>query len=238
MPGETDRGIIYIMSTALEGLIKIGCTNDFENRMHFLESNGYRNINGLKREFAIEVDDYKKKEALLHKVFGDYRLWHKPDQAASSKAPELFAIDLNLAIQLLSSFDGTEIYPAGLTRKEVFDSAVVNSLRARIPEGTYHMEVNMNEWGLVKGIMEVVRRGRFTVKAGSFCAPPDPNHAIPEIRNHAIVENHILMNDLECTSPSTAAYIIRGMQTNGWDYWKNKDGNLISIYKEPEPEDD
>lgn len=48
------------MSTVVSGLIKIGKTTiaQFENRMRYLESNGYANITGLKREFAIEVDGY------------------------------------------------------------------------------------------------------------------------------------------------------------------------------------
>ena len=57
------RGIIYVMTTVVDGLVKIrktGCDN-FEQRMTYLENNGYRNICGLKRQFAIEVDDYDKK---------------------------------------------------------------------------------------------------------------------------------------------------------------------------------
>lgn len=47
-----------IVDINILGLIKIGKTgNDqFENRMRFLENNGYANITGLKREFAIEVN--------------------------------------------------------------------------------------------------------------------------------------------------------------------------------------
>ncbi len=65
------KGIIYLMSTVVSGLIKIGKTgNDqFENRMRFLENNGYANITGLKREFAIEVDGYDEKEKLIHDIF-------------------------------------------------------------------------------------------------------------------------------------------------------------------------
>ena len=52
------KGIIYLMSTVVSGLIKIGKTRNaqFENRMRHLENNGYANVAGLKREFAIEVD--------------------------------------------------------------------------------------------------------------------------------------------------------------------------------------
>jgi hypothetical protein len=61
------KGIIYIMSTVVPGLIKIGKTgsDNFESRMYSLERNGYFNVVGLKRRFAIEVDDYDEKELLL-----------------------------------------------------------------------------------------------------------------------------------------------------------------------------
>ena len=89
------RGIIYCMSTVVEGLIKIGKTgvNKFEERMRFLEKNGYANINGLHRRFAIEVDDYDEKEVLLKDIF----------EKSNIMGTELFAIDIELVVQLLSS---------------------------------------------------------------------------------------------------------------------------------------
>ena len=43
------RGIIYVMTTVVPGLIKIGKTglNNFDSRMSTLERNGYANITGL-----------------------------------------------------------------------------------------------------------------------------------------------------------------------------------------------
>ena len=38
------KGIIYIMTTAVDGLIKIGKTDNFENRMGELERNGNHNV--------------------------------------------------------------------------------------------------------------------------------------------------------------------------------------------------
>ena len=40
------KGIIYIMTTAVPGLVKIGKTNttNFKDRMYNLEHNGYRNV--------------------------------------------------------------------------------------------------------------------------------------------------------------------------------------------------
>lgn len=110
------KGIIYVMSTVVDGLIKIGKTgsNNFESRMYNLEHDGYRNVVGLRRQFAIEVDDYDEKERLLDNIF------------SKSQVPntELFALDIQLVIQLLSSFEGKVVYPPCETKDEIFDEAV------------------------------------------------------------------------------------------------------------------
>lgn len=64
------KGIIYVMTTVVPGLITLGKTgtNNFESRMYNLERNGYSNVTGLKRKFAIEVEDYDEKESQVHKV--------------------------------------------------------------------------------------------------------------------------------------------------------------------------
>ena len=69
---NSTKGIIYITETIVNGLIKIGKTqtNNFESRMYQLEHNGYRNVTGLKRRFAIEVNNYHDKELLIQEVFG------------------------------------------------------------------------------------------------------------------------------------------------------------------------
>jgi hypothetical protein len=70
------RGIIYVMTTVVPGLVKIGKTgvSNFESRMYQLERHGYSNVVGLKRKFAIEVDDYDDKEALLGDIFSKSRV--------------------------------------------------------------------------------------------------------------------------------------------------------------------
>lgn len=97
------KGIIYITTTSVSGLIKIGKTgsDQFQNRMAVLEQNGYWNVNGLKRYYAVEVDDYDEKEKLIHTIFSK-------SQVATS---ELFALDKELAKEVLQSFGGKQIYP-------------------------------------------------------------------------------------------------------------------------------
>ncbi len=107
------KGIIYIMTTAVSGLIKIGQTGtaNFQERMRFLEANGYYNVSGLKRFFAIELEDYTDKESLLKEIFNKHRVGDS----------ELFALDYDLVRQLLLSFDGKVIYPKDVNKEKEFD---------------------------------------------------------------------------------------------------------------------
>ena len=102
------KGIIYVMTTVVPGLIKIGKTgtDNFESRMYQLERNGYFNVVGLKRKFAIEVEDYDEKEKLLDEIFGK----------SNVLGSELFSLDADLVVQLLSSFEGKQIFPETLTK--------------------------------------------------------------------------------------------------------------------------
>ena len=106
------KGIIYVMTTVVPGLIKIGKTgtDNFESRMYQLERNGYYNVVGLKRKFAIEVEDYDEKEKLLDEIFAK----------SNVQGSELFSLDPDLVVQLLSSFEGRQVYPETMTKEEVF----------------------------------------------------------------------------------------------------------------------
>lgn len=101
------------MTTAVSGLVKIGQTGAdvYQERMRNLESNGYYNVVGLKRVFAIELDDYKEKESLLHEIFSRQRIGES----------ELFALDIELVKQLLLSFEGKVIYPKETNKEKDFD---------------------------------------------------------------------------------------------------------------------
>lgn len=107
------KGIVYIMTTVVDGLIKIGQTGsqNYQERMRHIESNGYYNVSGLKRFFAIELEDYIYKENLLKEIFNKHRV-------ADS---ELFALDYDLVRQLLLSFEGKVIYPKDIDKEKEFD---------------------------------------------------------------------------------------------------------------------
>jgi len=101
------------MTTAVSGLIKIGQTGttNFQERMRFLEANGYYNVSDLKRFFAIELEDYNEKENLLKEIFNKHRVGDS----------ELFALDYDLVRQLLLSFEGKVIYPKDINKEKEFN---------------------------------------------------------------------------------------------------------------------
>lgn len=219
------KGVLYCMTTVVPGLIKIGKTtaDNFENRMYGLERNGYFNVVGLKRHFAIEVEDYDEKEVLLDDIFSKSRV---PNS-------ELFALDIDLVVQLLSSFDGKQVYPKTETKEEVFQKATKErSVKAdweKIPDGTYYLNQTRKGFGKVEATMRV-EGGLFIVEKGSTCAPVTSDW-MPEVRRSAVIKDNVLQEDVECNSPSTASWVAMGGPYSGWTIWKNKEGQPLDIYR-------
>ena len=217
------KGIIYCMTTIVPGLVKIGKTGseNFEQHMYNLERNGYVNVVGLKRRFAIEVEDYDKKETLIHELFS------KSNVANT----ELFAVDIELVVQLLSSLDGKQVFPKSISKEDVFNAAtdeiqtgINKANRMLIPEGIYYCsDIN------VKATMKV-EKGKFIVIKGSNCLDCNKDW-MPESRRNAKIENGILMEDVVCNSPSTAGWIVLGNANNGWLTWKTEDGKLLDKFR-------
>lgn len=217
------KGIIYCMTTIVPGLVKIGKTgtDNFEQRMYNLERNGYVNVVGLKRRFAIEVEDYDEKEILIHELF------------SKSNVPntELFAVDSELVVQLLSSLEGRQIFPKSISKEEVFNAAtdeiqkdLDKANKRLIPDGIYYISEKN-----IKATMRA-ENGKFIVIKGSQCLPCNKDW-MPESRKNAKIENGILMEDVECKSPSTAGWIVLGNANNGWLTWKTEDGKLIDAFR-------
>lgn len=223
------KGIIYVMTTVVPGLVKIGKTgtNNFENRMYNLEKNGYSNVVGLKRHFAIEVEDYDEKELLLGDIFSKSRV----------ENTELFALDVNLVVQLLSSFEGKQIYPENTTKDEVFDQASDARDSMKIPNGIYTMKRKVKAWDNreATGTMRV-ENGLFIVQKGSVLCPIrgkgwTTTKIIDDKRSIARIVNDVLKEDVEFTSPSLAAAFITYAPVNGWEVWKTEKGKSLNIYR-------
>lgn len=218
------KGIIYVCSTAVQGLIKIGKTKDFEARMKTLEDNGYRNVAGLKRQFAIELDNYEEIETLLDDLFAKSRVGNT----------ELFSLDINKIIQLLSSFSGKQIYPILETKEEVFEKATEMIQNQLIPDGNYTMTRKIKEFNLNTKASMVVGNSIFILKKGSKIAPYKNYHTpawIATRKGMKVDTEGILLEDVECSSPSMAAALVVGQSANGWTSWRNKNNQIIDIYR-------
>ena len=226
------KGIIYIMETVVPGLIKIGKTasDNFEQRMYNLERNGYNNVVGLKRRFAIEVEEYNEKEVLIHSLFDKSRLQNS----------ELFATDIDLVIQLLTSFEGKQIYPENETKEQVFadatESKQVKKNLALIPEILY-LERTIKNVGKINAMGRQTAEG-FVVMKGSYISP-ESAESIPTkikvLREKAQIKDGVLQQDTLFSSPSYAAMFVIGKSEIGLRRWKTKDGReLKSLIKTDE----
>ena len=240
------KGIIYIMTTIVPGLIKIGKTksDNFKQRMYNLEHNGYCNVTGLKRAFAIEVEDYDEKESMLHTIF----------EKSNLVGTELFALDINIAMQLLSSFDGKIIYPENESHEKLFEKAtkIIGGTGAEqpeppsippvnndsiIPNGTYFLKRKVKKENKLISAEVKVENGKFTLLRGSILAIIEgigcPGPVIKMRESAKIDSSGKLLEDFvigKC-SPSFAGSFVILKSIDGWTEWKTKDGNCIDIYR-------
>lgn len=222
------KGIIYIMTTAVPGLIKIGKTgtNNFEQRMYDLEHDGYQNVTALKRSFAIEVDEYDEKEYML-------------DNILKNRLPntELFALDVNRATQLLSSFDGKVIFPKTDTKDDIFVDATDNTEGEKIPDGTYTFQRKKMSDNKVVRATAVINNGRWTLKKGSVLGIVEGVGVSQKAKSvratMPLDSNGKLLDDFElgACSPSHAGIVVMNQSDNGWIDWKNAEGQPVDIYR-------
>lgn len=218
------RGVIYVMSTAVDGLVKIGKTgsDNFEQRMSYLEGNGYRNVTGLSRRFAIELDNYDEKELLLHSLFARSRVGNT----------ELFSMDVNEVIQLLSSFEGVVVFPKE-KKSEVFEQATEAIETSLLPDGEYIMIAKLKDGRKNAKATMIVSSGSIRLKKGSAVSSvfECKTAGLIQSRSKMPAKDGFLLDDFACSSPSMAATLVAGQNRNGWSYWKDASGNIIDIFR-------
>ncbi len=226
------KGIIYVMSCVVDGLIKIGkCTaGSFEQQMQNLEKNGYRNVTGLKREFAISVEDFEDKSAMLGAIFEKSRVGDT----------DLFALDLDVAMQLLASFDGNVVYPVTETKTQLFQRVTDNRESKKIPNGKYFFEkLKKSDDKTVKARV-MIENGYWTLCAGSILGIAEDKGVSQKAKEaRALLQMDSkgkLLEDffLGVCTPSHAGVVVMNQSINGWMDWKNEAGLPVDIYRHRE----
>lgn len=224
----SDTGIIYLMSTAVKGLVKIGKTgtNNFEQRMLMLESNGYQNVTSLRRQLAIKVSDYDKKEKLIHVLLEKSRVGQT----------ELFATDINMVKQLLLAFEGELIYPEHKDKEIAFDQAAgIRHVSKSKSRANSEIKKKHTHYGdSIKNLIEA----EFIKSGDRIYAKRNGEEREATIT----ADGKILYEDVLYKSPSGAGQVAFDViSINGWSDWylHSLDGKSLAEIREEyrRPED-
>ncbi len=154
------------------------------------------------------------------------------ESVSSSPVPgsELFALDVNLVVQLLSSLDGTKVYPKDESKEDAFDQATEQ--RGQAPTGRASPTAPTT-WTRTSractgaSATMVGSGGSFVVKAGSVCLTDPSDKWRPEAKKTALIENGVLRHDVTCRAPSTAGWVVLDRSNNGWKVWRAEDGRYL-----------
>lgn len=113
----------------------------------------------------------------------------------------------------------------------VFEKHPSRKLSKTIPEGIYYCKGK----GLSYDARMEVRDGYFILLTGSRInhkQGPSLRKKLSQIRNSPqYVENDVVLKDIYCTSPSSAANIVTGRSTNGWTFWYTDNGISIDLLR-------
>ena len=124
-----EKGIIYILTNdSMPGLIKIGITNrPIKERLRELDTTQVPTPFNL--YYAIEIEDYKNRERLIHQAYTKDRV--RPNR-------EFFKIEPECAVALLKAIGGTEISPEyiNISVDETGREISTDEYDSRLPQAT------------------------------------------------------------------------------------------------------
>lgn len=130
----------------------------------------------------------------------------------------------------------------GLKPVEPVKTESAPSVKNTIPDGIYHFSMKIKRMGnrVFTGEMSVENDHIYVLPGSLICPIPSPALApgtvktmreeylskVPDLNQPVILKER-----LEFHSVSTAATFLLGQQINGWDLWRNKNGQRIDIYR-------
>ena len=216
------KGIIYLFSTSVKELCKIGRTDNLKERKRNIEANGYHNVSGLKLIYAVESEDMVGDENFIKELLKKLRIGDS----------ELYQVNKDSAIMLLSKI-GKAVFPESQIRVDEIKSEAQENISSEVlPSGVYscNTRVDNKEYNAK---LEIIN-GSLIMKKGSninekFDRLNDP---YKKLRESMVVVDSILQDDFEVSSVSAAASLVAGHLKNGWDVWKDLNGDKIDKYRD------
>ncbi len=242
------ENVVYILTNPqYPGYIKIGYASDLKARLSSLNTGALVEF----EPYAVYETPKDKGDIQIHNII---RLLNPILRASKFdndkvKQKEFFKIEPEEAYELLSciaTVSGTEnklyrvdknfnkiivIKDHESVKSEPQNNAAVTE-NSVLPNGIYHMSTKLKKSNKqVSGTMEVIGE-KYVLKAGSDVAPENERYdKLKHLFKGLNIQDYKLVEDVVLTSVSSAAHIIRGKPTNGWDYWLDKDGKPISTYR-------
>lgn len=113
---------------------------------------------------------------------------------------------------------------------------------SELPEGDYFLSSKVkgpNGKEKVEGTLRI-SSGKLTILKGATIST-DSKISIMKYslaRDIARKDGNVLLENIVCDSVSMAASIICGHNSNGWDKWKDINGNKIDIYRSKTTEEE
>lgn len=229
------KGYVYIMTSAIEGLIKIGKSKDWNRRCQSeLESNGYKNANGLKTYFVVEVEDQEEIESIMHDIFRESRVSNF----------ELFAVDKDRAKRVLAKM-GNQVYPEiNITNTNSSNSTYLelwNNFNNEVKKAKLSIKIkssgyNKNYHVIVKNNIYFVisfKSNCIEIIIGSDTKDVYDKKVIPEIDTINTLSDLNFVDTSYTKSTGVATYRITAIQSFDINNYKNSDFKSIITKIEP-----
>lgn len=215
------KGVIYLFSSSVKELCKIGRTDNLKERKRNIEANGYHNVSGLKLIYAVESEDMVSDENFIKELLKRLRIGDS----------ELYQVNKDSAIMLLSKI-GKVVFPESqILADEIKNEAQENVSSEVLPSGVYlcNIKVDNKEYNAT---LEIINGSLIMKKESNINERFDKlNDSYKRMRELMVVKDGILQDDFEVSSVSAAASLVAGHLKNGWDIWKDHNGYKINKYR-------
>ena len=210
---ETGENRAYIgeAENIYKRLIQHNKTKDFWNDcLVFVSQNN--SLNKAHIKFIENMLYTKAKEVERFIIDNDT----EPTKSSLDGADEIRAVKFYEKIVLLTSVYGYRIFDKILTQQEVKEEEIY-----------YINSIGLKASGAQSEEGFIVFKGSQSSEEFKKASSQSLRNKWNELRNQKIVDQGVFLKDIIFSSPSTAAAMVLGRNSNGLTQWKNRDGKTL-----------